>query len=120
MGSQNLKAVAKAKLRYDPVELDPEDMCRLASEQPQVMSNYSVSDAVATYYLYMKYVHPFIFALCTIIPMEADEVSYLCSASLFPLQMKYVSKIVFKLRFFERVLVHFVKLCLWWKLFTRI
>ncbi|XP_055866677.1 DNA polymerase epsilon catalytic subunit A-like isoform X1 [Biomphalaria glabrata] len=74
MGSQNLKAVAKAKLRYDPVELDPEDMCRLASEQPQVLANYSVSDAVATYYLYMKYVHPFIFALCTIIPMEPDEV----------------------------------------------
>ncbi|KAJ4448291.1 hypothetical protein ANN_10305 [Periplaneta americana] len=74
VGSQNLKAVAKAKLCYDPVELDPEDMCRLASEQPQVLSNYSVSDAVATYYLYMKYVHPFIFALCTIIPMEPDEV----------------------------------------------
>ena len=36
VGSQNLKAVAKAKLRYDPVELDPEDMCRMASEQPQV------------------------------------------------------------------------------------
>lgn len=47
---------------------------RLASEEPQVLSNYSVSDAVATYYLYMKYVHPFIFALCTIIPMEPDEV----------------------------------------------
>ena len=26
----------QAKLRYDPVELDPEDMCRMASEQPQV------------------------------------------------------------------------------------
>ncbi|KAK2190703.1 hypothetical protein NP493_73g03008 [Ridgeia piscesae] len=74
VGSQNLKAVAKAKLRYDPVELDPEDMCRLANEQPQVMATYSVSDAVATYYLYMKYVHPFIFALCTIIPLEPDEV----------------------------------------------
>nr|XP_026494308.1 DNA polymerase epsilon catalytic subunit A [Vanessa tameamea] len=74
VGSQGLKAVAKAKLRYDPVELDPEDMCRMASEQPQVLSNYSVSDAVATYYLYMKYVHPFIFALCTIIPLEPDEI----------------------------------------------
>ncbi|RZF46596.1 hypothetical protein LSTR_LSTR002928 [Laodelphax striatellus] len=74
VGSHNLKAVAKAKLRYDPVELDPEDMCRLAAEEPQQLSNYSVSDAVATYYLYMKYVHPFIFALCTIIPMEPDEV----------------------------------------------
>lgn len=74
VGSQGLKAVAKAKLRYDPVELDPEDMCRMAVEQPQVLSNYSVSDAVATYYLYMKYVNPFIFALATIIPMEPDEV----------------------------------------------
>ncbi|CAL1292777.1 unnamed protein product [Larinioides sclopetarius] len=74
VGSHNLKAVAKAKLRYDPVELDPEDMCRMASEQPQILASYSVSDAVATYYLYMKYVHPFIFALCTIIPMEPDEV----------------------------------------------
>ncbi|CAN7979975.1 unnamed protein product, partial [Ixodes pacificus] len=77
VGSQNLKAVAKAKLRYDPVELDPEDMCKMAAEQPQVLANYSVSDAVATYYLYMKYVHPFIFALCTIIPMEPDEVRML-------------------------------------------
>ncbi|CAH3120153.1 unnamed protein product [Pocillopora meandrina] len=74
VGSQNLKATTKAKLRYDPIELDPEEMCRMASEQPQELANYSVSDAVATYYLYMKYVHPFIFALCTIIPMEADEV----------------------------------------------
>lgn len=41
------------------------------------MANYSVSDAVATYYLYMKYVHPFIFALCTIIPMEPDEVTFI-------------------------------------------
>jgi len=41
------------------------------------MANYSVSDAVATYYLYMKYVHPFIFALSTIIPMEPDEVHFL-------------------------------------------
>jgi DNA polymerase epsilon subunit 1 len=39
-----------------------------------VLANYSVSDAVATYYLYMKYVHPFIFALCTIIPLEPDLV----------------------------------------------
>ena len=74
VGSQNLKATTRAKLRYDPVELDPEDMCRMACENPQGLANYSVSDAVATYYLYMKYVHPFIFALCTIIPMEPDEV----------------------------------------------
>lgn len=49
-------------------------MCRMAAEQPQDLANYSVSDAVATYYLYMKYVHPFCYALCTIIPMEPDEV----------------------------------------------
>ena len=40
----------------------------------KVLANYSVSDAVATFYLYMKYVHPFCYALCTIIPMEPDEV----------------------------------------------
>ncbi|XP_043925704.1 DNA polymerase epsilon catalytic subunit A [Protopterus annectens] len=74
VGSHNLKAAAKAKLGYDPVELDPEEMCRMATEEPQVLATYSVSDAVATYYMYMKYVHPFIFALCTIIPMEPDEV----------------------------------------------
>ncbi|XP_076438241.1 DNA polymerase epsilon catalytic subunit A-like [Babylonia areolata] len=98
MGSQNLKAVAKAKLRYDPVELDPEEMCRMASEQPQVLANYSVSDAVATFYLYQKYVHPFIFALCTIIPMEPDEVlrkgsGTLCEALL--MVQAYHANIVF-------------------------
>lgn len=40
----------------------------------QTMASYSVSDAVATYYLYMTYVHPFIFSLATIIPMVPDEV----------------------------------------------
>lgn len=73
-GSQNLKAVATYKLGYNPVELDPEDMTRYAAEKPQVLAQYSVSDAVATYYLYMKYVHPFIFSLCNIIPMNPDDV----------------------------------------------
>jgi DNA polymerase epsilon subunit 1 len=73
-GSHGLKAVTKAKLGYDPVEIDPEDMVRFALEKPQLMASYSVSDAVATYYLYMKYVHPFIFSLCSIIPMNPDDV----------------------------------------------
>lgn len=73
-GSHGLKSVAKAKLGYDPLEIDPEDMVQFAMEKPQLMSSYSVSDAVATYYLYMKYVHPFIFSLCTIIPMNPDDV----------------------------------------------
>jgi DNA polymerase epsilon subunit 1 len=38
------------------------------------MSEYSISDAVATYYLYKKHIHDFIFALGTIIAMNADEV----------------------------------------------
>ncbi len=111
--------MCKAKLGYDPVEVDPEDMLRVAQESPQVgalggahragkpsrpclirppariskldyvttgprpnptptppqaMAAYSVSDAVATYYLYMTYIHPFIFSLATIIPMPPDEV----------------------------------------------
>ena len=73
-GSHGLKAVTKAKLGYDPVEIDPEDMVKYAMEKPQLMASYSVSDAVATYYLYMKYVHPFIFSLCSIIPMNPDDV----------------------------------------------
>ncbi|KAK9473977.1 TCP-1/cpn60 chaperonin family-domain-containing protein [Dipodascopsis tothii] len=72
-GSQGLKAVTTAKLGYDPIELDPELMTKYASERPQTLSEYSVSDAVATYYLYMKYVHPFIFSLCNIIPLNPDE-----------------------------------------------
>ena len=73
-GSRGLKAVTKSKLGYDPVEVDPEDMVRYAAEKPQTMAAYSVSDAVATYYLYMTYIHPFIFSLATIIPMPPDEV----------------------------------------------
>ena len=73
-GSRGLKAVTKNKLGYDPVEVDPEDMVRLAATSPQAMAAYSVSDAVATYYLYYTYIHPFIFSLSTIIPMPPDEV----------------------------------------------
>ncbi|KAJ3380162.1 DNA polymerase epsilon catalytic subunit [Lobulomyces angularis] len=73
-GSQGLKAVTTVKLGYNPMEVDPEDMTRFAAEKPQVLAQYSVSDAVATYYLYMKYVHPFIFSLCNIIPMNPDDV----------------------------------------------
>lgn len=73
-GSQGLKAVTTAKLGYNPAELDPELMTPYAYERPQYLSEYSVSDAVATYYLYYKYVHPFVFSLCTIIPLNPDEV----------------------------------------------
>ncbi|CAL5870199.1 uncharacterized protein PFLUO_LOCUS4434 [Penicillium psychrofluorescens] len=72
-GSRGLKAVTVAKLGYDPDELDPELMTPYASERPQTLAEYSVSDAVATYYLYMKYVHPFIFSLCTILPLNPDD-----------------------------------------------
>ena len=69
-----MQAVTKAKLGYNPIEVDPEDMMRFAAEEPQTMASYSVSDAVATFYLYMTYIHPFIFSLSTIIPMPPDEV----------------------------------------------
>jgi len=38
------------------------------------LAQYSVSDSVATYYLYMQQIHDFIFALCTIIPTNPDDV----------------------------------------------
>lgn len=73
-GSRGLKAVTKAKLGYDPVEVDPENMVPLARSDPTAMAAYSVSDAVATFYLYLTYVHPFIFSLATIIPLGPDDV----------------------------------------------
>lgn len=73
-GSHGLKAVTKSKLGYDPVEISPEDMIVFAVENPNFMATYSVSDAVATYYLYMQYVHLFVFSLCTIIPMNPEDV----------------------------------------------
>lgn len=69
-----MQAVTRTKLGYNPIEVDPEDMVRFAAEEPQTMAAYSVSDAVATYYLYMQYIHPFIFSLSTVIPMPPDEV----------------------------------------------
>ncbi|TYZ50827.1 hypothetical protein PybrP1_003159 [[Pythium] brassicae (nom. inval.)] len=73
-GSQGLKAVTKYKLGYDPVEVDAEDMLALARDEPLKMASYSVSDAVATFYLYDKYVHLFVFSLCTIIPLGSEDV----------------------------------------------
>lgn len=73
-GSQGLKAVTKYKLGYDPVEVDAEDMLALARDEPLKMASYSVSDAVATFYLYEKYVHLFVFSLCTIIPLGSEDV----------------------------------------------
>jgi DNA polymerase epsilon subunit 1 len=71
-GSRGLKAVAKAKLNYDPIEVEPEDMVWLAKNQTQRLAEYSISDAVATYFLYIKHIHGFILALATIIPMFPD------------------------------------------------
>eukprot|EP00924_Labyrinthula_sp_SR-Ha-C_P002487 maker-scaffold_16-snap-gene-6.20-mRNA-1 protein AED:0.04 eAED:0.04 QI:0/0/0/1/1/1/3/0/2111 len=73
-GSRGLKKVSQAKLGFDPVEIHPEDMLDYAKEKPYEMATYSVSDALCTYYLFEKYIRNFIFSLCTIIPLEADEV----------------------------------------------
>lgn len=73
-GSRGLKAVTKSKLHYNPRELDPELMGRYAVERPRLLAEYSVSDAVATYYLYEKYIHNFTFALASIIPLAPDDV----------------------------------------------
>ncbi len=73
-GNRGLKAVTKYKLGYDPHEVDPEEMVPLARTDPQKMADYSASDAVATYYLYQKYVHNFIFSLATIIPLVPEDV----------------------------------------------
>ncbi|KFG26216.1 uncharacterized protein NESG_01332 [Nematocida ausubeli] len=73
-GSQGLKSVTKAKLGYFPDEIDPEYMVECAKSNPKLMASYSVSDAVATHFLYLKYVHPFIFSLASLIPLPPDDV----------------------------------------------
>lgn len=73
-GSRGLKAVTRTLLGFEPEEIPPEEMMRAAKERPREMARYSVSDAVCTYHLYMKYVHPFIFSLCNIIPLSPDDV----------------------------------------------
>ena len=73
-GSQGLKAVTRYKLGYDPIEVDPEDMVKFAQEKPEYMAAYSVSDAVATFYLYTTYVHNFIFSMSTVIPLAPEDV----------------------------------------------
>lgn len=73
-GSQGLKSVTKAKLGYEPRDVDPEAMVGMARDDPQTLCEYSVSDSFATYTLYKKHIHDFIFALCTIVPMNADDV----------------------------------------------
>ncbi|KAI5191593.1 DNA polymerase epsilon subunit 1 [Nematocida minor] len=73
-GSQGLKSVTRAKLGYFPDEIDPENMVRFADTKPKLLASYSVSDAIATHFLYIKYVHPFIFSLASLIPMPPDDV----------------------------------------------
>ena len=66
--------MTRSKLKYEPIEVDPEDMVELGQNHTQILAEYAVSDAVATFFLYMKHIHGFIFALSTIIPMMPDEV----------------------------------------------
>ncbi|CAC9696379.1 DNA polymerase epsilon, catalytic subunit a, putative [Plasmodium sp. DRC-Itaito] len=73
-GSRTLKSVCKIKLKYNPTEVDPELMVPIAKNNPQHLAVYSVSDAVATFYLYDKFIHNFLFALSSIIPMNPDNV----------------------------------------------
>lgn len=73
-------------------------MVPMAERDSQRLAEYSVSDAVATYHLYKKHIHDFIFALCTIIPLSPDEVlrkgsGTLCECLL--MAMAYNNNIVF-------------------------
>ena len=70
-GNQFTSVLCQAKLRYDPIELDPEDMCRMASEQPQVRmelhcewdKNRSISNVFPLVIcLYLPQSQPFLFS----------------------------------------------------------
>lgn len=82
ISSQGLKSATKAKLGYIPDEIDPEDMVKCAMECPQKMASYSASDAVATYFLYIKFVHAHIFSLGTLIPLPPIKILSKGSGSL--------------------------------------
>jgi len=104
MNNQGLKDVTRIKLGYFPDEIDPEDMLRCASEDPQKLASYSVSDAVATYFLYFKYVHQHIFSICTLIPLPPVQTlckgsGTLCEALLVDEAMNYKLLIPPKKRF---------------------
>lgn len=74
MNNQGLKDVTRIKLGYFPDDIDPEDMVRFASEDPQKLASYSVSDAVATYFLYLKYVQSHIFSVSSLIPLPPVQI----------------------------------------------
>jgi DNA polymerase epsilon subunit 1 len=59
-GSRGLKAVTKAKLGYDPIEVDPEDMVRQAQENPQVRQiNSSACPLFFSFFLcFMRHLLP--------------------------------------------------------------
>lgn len=79
MNNQGLKDVTRIKLGYDPDEIDPEDMVLFAKDDPQKLASYSVSDAIATFHLYYKFVHPHIYSICSLIP--TPPVQALCKGS---------------------------------------
>lgn len=66
--------MTRNKLGYEPVEVEVEAMLPMAQCETQKFAEYSISDAVATYFLYKKQIHDFLFSLCTIIPCSGDEV----------------------------------------------
>ncbi|EOB12107.1 DNA polymerase epsilon catalytic subunit A [Nosema bombycis CQ1] len=69
-GNQGLKAITKRKLGYDPEDIDPEEMCGIALNDPDRMAKYSVSDAVATYFIATKFVINHIYTLCSLVPFS--------------------------------------------------
>lgn len=58
----------QAKLRYDPIELDPEEMCRMASEQPQVRNILNLLPGIQTEEIYStQYLYNLFHLTCTIL-----------------------------------------------------
>lgn len=74
VGSQGLKSVTEIKLGFAPLKVDFEETAEKARIAPFQLASYAVSDALSTYYLYMKHVNPFLFSMCNIIPYSFDDV----------------------------------------------
>jgi hypothetical protein len=46
----------------------------LAKEDPSILARYSVSDVVATYTLFEKYIKEFVMGLSSFIPLNPDDI----------------------------------------------
>lgn len=98
LGIWFVSVLCQAKLRYDPIELDPEDMCRMASEQPQVRTDMAYKGAILSIThlkKFSQFFHVLPLVICLHLPQPQPQ-PFLFSFHLFSkLLFFYLSKVLF-------------------------